>query len=48
MALDRLKREGVSVECFVYDTWPDSTKIKQILAKPEMKQMNDLWSCLCG
>lgn len=40
MALDRLKREGVSVECFVYDTWPDSTKIKQILAKPEMKQMN--------
>ena len=40
LALDKLKSEGVKIDCYVYDTWPDSLKIKQILAKPEMKKMN--------
>lgn len=40
LALDKLKKEGVKVECFVYDTWPDSSKIRQIIAKPEFKKMN--------
>ena len=40
LALDKLKSKGLKIDCYVYDTWPDSTKIVQILSKPEMKQMN--------
>ncbi len=37
MALDSIKKQGVNVEMFVYDTSPDTNKVKQILANPEMK-----------
>jgi len=40
LALDSLKKEGVNVELFVYDTAPDSNKVNTILAKPEMAYMN--------
>ncbi|MBS2213236.1 LysM peptidoglycan-binding domain-containing protein [Carboxylicivirga mesophila] len=37
LALDALKKEGVNVDLFVYDTAPDSNKVKQILNKPELR-----------
>lgn len=40
LALDSLKKEGVNVELFVYDTAPDSNKVNAILAKPEMAYVN--------
>ncbi|WP_439184743.1 LysM peptidoglycan-binding domain-containing protein [Carboxylicivirga taeanensis] len=36
LALDALKKEGVNVDLFVYDTAPDTNKVKQILLKPEL------------
>ena len=40
LALDSLKKEGVNVELFVYDTAPDSNKVNAILAKQEMSYVN--------
>ncbi|MCU4157637.1 LysM peptidoglycan-binding domain-containing protein [Carboxylicivirga sp. A043] len=40
LALDKLKKEGVNVDLFVYDTSPDSTKVKTILSKPEMEYID--------
>ncbi len=37
LAMEALKEEGVNVDLFVYDTAPDSNKVKQILAKPELR-----------
>ncbi len=36
LALERLKEEGVNVDLFVFDTAPDSSRIQEILQKPEM------------
>jgi len=36
LALESLKKEGVNVELFVYDTAPDTIKLKQILQKREL------------
>nr|WP_321409548.1 LysM peptidoglycan-binding domain-containing protein [uncultured Carboxylicivirga sp.] len=40
LALDKIKKQGVNVEMFVYDTAPDSNKVKSILANPVMQSMN--------
>lgn len=40
LALDSLKKEGVSVKLFVYDTQRDSTNIDRLLRRPEMGNMN--------
>jgi len=40
VALDALKKEGVNVNLFVYDTSPDTLKVSQILAKPELKHVD--------
>lgn len=37
LALHGLKREGVNVDLFVYDTSPDTSKVAKILMKPELK-----------
>ncbi len=37
LALDGLKKEGVNVDLFVYDTSPDTTKVAKILLKPELR-----------
>ncbi len=41
MAMDSLKKIGVNIHLLTYDTAPDSNKVKEILAKPEM-QLVDL------
>ena len=40
LALDALKKEGVNVDLFVYDTAPDTTKLLEILLKPELKHVD--------
>lgn len=40
LALDALKQEGVNVDMFVYDSAPDTFKVKQILQKPELKHVD--------
>ncbi len=40
MALDSIKKQGVNVQVFTYDTAPDTNKIKQILAQPELKSVD--------
>ncbi len=37
LAMESLKKEGVNVDLFVYDTAPDSNKVKSILMKPELR-----------
>jgi LysM repeat protein len=37
LALEALKKEGVNVDLFVYDTAPDTNKVKSILMKQELK-----------
>ncbi len=40
LALEKMKEQGVNVEMFVYDTAPDTNKVKTILASAEMPYMN--------
>ena len=40
LALDSLKRQGVSVDLHVYDSGNKDTSIRPILAQPEMRDMN--------
>ncbi len=40
LALDSLKRQGVSVDLHIYDSGNKWASIQPILAKPEMQQMN--------
>ena len=40
LALDSLKKQGVSVDLHVYDSGNKGKSIKPILAKPEMRDMN--------
>ena len=40
MALDSLKKTGVSVDLYTYDSGKTTTSVKQILNKPEMKGMD--------
>ncbi|WP_282036436.1 LysM peptidoglycan-binding domain-containing protein [Saccharicrinis aurantiacus] len=41
MALDSLKKQGVKIHLLTYDTAPDTNRVKEILAQPEM-QLADL------
>lgn len=40
LAIDSIKKQGVDIEMFVYDTSPDTNKVKQILDKPEMQYVD--------
>ena len=40
MAADSLKRRGVSLDLYTYDTGNKATSIQPLLNKPEMKEMN--------
>lgn len=40
MALDSLKKEGLSVKLFVYDTGNDSNALKSLVLKSELKEMD--------
>ena len=40
MAVDSLKEKGVSVDIYTYDTYNNTSSVKSILAKDEMKNMN--------
>ncbi|MCC8171095.1 MAG: LysM peptidoglycan-binding domain-containing protein [Parabacteroides sp.] len=40
LAIDSLKKKGYSVDLYVYDTGNGTGKIREILEKPEMKEMN--------
>lgn len=40
MAVDSLKRKGVSINLFAYDTEKDDSKVPQLLTLPEMKNMD--------
>ncbi|MCW3785447.1 LysM peptidoglycan-binding domain-containing protein [Plebeiibacterium sediminum] len=40
LALDSIKKQGVNVQVFTYDTAPDTNKVKQILAQPELKSVD--------
>ncbi|WP_430809364.1 MULTISPECIES: LysM peptidoglycan-binding domain-containing protein [unclassified Carboxylicivirga] len=36
LALETLKKEGVNIDMFVYDTAPDTNRVKEILMQPEL------------
>ncbi len=40
IAVDSLKNQGVNIQLFTYDTAPDTNKVKQILALPQMKTVD--------
>ena len=40
MAVDSLKEKGVSIDIYTYDTYNNTSSVKSILAKDEMKNMN--------
>ncbi len=40
MAADSMKRAGLSVDLYVYDTGNDTMQVKKLLAKPEMEFMD--------
>ncbi|MFN6946909.1 MAG: ABC transporter substrate-binding protein, partial [Cytophagaceae bacterium] len=40
IAVDSLKKQGVSIKLFAYETERDSAKFAQLLAKPELKTMD--------
>ncbi|TAJ12418.1 LysM peptidoglycan-binding domain-containing protein [Marinilabiliaceae bacterium JC017] len=40
MALDSMKANNVNVELFVFDTAPDTNKVKAILARPEVAHLD--------
>lgn len=40
IAVDSLKKQGVNIQLFTYDTAPDTNKVKQILALPQMRAVD--------
>lgn len=40
MALDSLKKQGVNVQLYTFDTAPDTNKVKQILNRPELRSVD--------
>ena len=40
IAVDSLKEKGVSIDIYTYDTYNNTSSVKSILAKDEMKNMN--------
>ncbi|MCW3807689.1 LysM peptidoglycan-binding domain-containing protein [Plebeiibacterium marinum] len=40
MALDSVKKQGVNIELYTYDTAPDTNKVKAILERPELKNVD--------
>ncbi len=40
IALDSLKKQGVNIQLFTFDTAPDSNRVKEILAQPELKYVD--------
>lgn len=46
MAVDSLRKAGLSVNIHVYDTEKDTTNINEILAKPEMEKMDMIFGPL--
>ena len=40
MAVDSLKEKGVSIDIYTFDTYNNTSSVKSILAKDEMKNMN--------
>ncbi len=40
LALDSLKKQGVNIHMYTYDTAPDTNKVKQILSQPELKNVD--------
>ncbi len=40
LALDSLKKQGVNIHMYTYDTAPDTNKVKQILSQPEIKNVD--------
>ncbi|TLX76597.1 LysM peptidoglycan-binding domain-containing protein [Labilibacter sediminis] len=40
MAVDSLKKQGVNIDLFTYDTAPDTNRVKQILEEPELKMVD--------
>ena len=40
MTVDSLKEKGVSIDIYTYDTYNNTSSVKSILAKDEMKNMN--------
>lgn len=46
MAVDSLKRKGISIELYTYNSGPESQSINSLLNKSEMKQMNIIFGPL--
>lgn len=46
LSVDSLKRKGVSIDLYAYDSGNESSSISHILSKPEMKQMNIIFGPL--
>ena len=46
MAVDSLKRTGVSIDLYTYDSGTTAASVNAILAKPEMQQMNIIFGPL--
>ncbi len=40
IAVDSLKKQGVNIQLFTFDTAPDTNKVKQILALPQMRTVD--------
>ncbi|WP_075590010.1 PBP1 and LysM peptidoglycan-binding domain-containing protein [Labilibacter marinus] len=40
MAVDSFKKQGVNIQLYTYDTAPDSNRVKQILARPELSTVD--------
>ncbi len=40
LALDSLKKQGVNIHMYTYDTAPDTNKVKQILSQPELRNVD--------
>lgn len=40
LAIDSIKKQGVNIELFTYDTAPDTNRVKEILLNPEMQYVD--------
>ncbi|WP_430931434.1 LysM peptidoglycan-binding domain-containing protein [Saccharicrinis sp. 156] len=40
LAVDSLKKQGVNLQLYAFDTAPDTSKVRQILARPELRAMD--------
>ncbi len=40
LALDSLKKQGVNIHMYTYDTAPDTNRVNQILSQPELKNVD--------